>query len=177
MIYIANKATKRPQGKCSDTANNILNRFDQNPTLASSTFTSAPAPTLALKLTFYDRIVLKRQPYYLDYLDPTSYPHLPGSTLFPDPCLFLDHPPFYSYSQLPTEENILVAKILALCHRLYDKHVWIDSGRFSDMCVIFHLPSLYPHYVFLVQLPLDLMLAWQRYHQDKRMEQTPTTSK
>jgi hypothetical protein len=37
------------------------------------------------------------------------------------------------------------------------------------------LPSLYPQYVFLVQIPLDLMITWQKYHQDKKMEQTPTT--
>ena len=44
------------------------------------------------------------------------------------------------------------------------------------ICVIlFHLPSLYPQYVFLVQIPLDLMFAWQKYHQDKKMEQTSTT--
>ncbi|CAF3316664.1 unnamed protein product [Rotaria socialis] len=172
---LANKPIKKTTGIYSDKVNNILNRFDQNPTLTSSTFPPAPAPTLVLKLLCYDRSILKRQPYYLDYLDPTLYPHLPGSTLFPDPCLFLDHSPLNSYSQLPTEENILIAKILSICHRLYDKHVWVDSGRFSDMCDIFHLPSLYPHYVFLVQIPLDLMIAWQKHHHDKRMEQTSTT--
>jgi len=156
--------------------NNILNRFDQNPTLTSSTFPPAPAPTLVLKLLSHDRSILKRQSYFLDYLDPTSYPHLPGSTLFPDPCTFLDNSSFYFYTQLTSDENILITKMLNICHRLYDKHVWIDSGRFSDMCDIFHLPSLYPHYVFLVQIPLDLMIAWQKYHQDKKMEQTSTTS-
>ena len=49
------------------------------------------------------------------------------------------------------------------------------SGKFSDMFELFHLPSLYPQYVFLVQIPLDLMLAWQKYHQDRKMEQTSTT--
>ncbi|CAF2363252.1 unnamed protein product [Rotaria sp. Silwood2] len=173
---LANKQTKKSTGIYSDKVNNILNRFDQNPTLTSSTFPPVPAPTLVLKLLSNDRSILKRQPYYLDYLDPTSYPHLPGSTLFPDPCLFLDYSPLNSYAQLPPDENILIAKILTICHRLYDKHVWVDSGRFSDMCDIFHLPSLYPHYVFLVQIPLDLMISWQKYHQDKKMEQTSTTS-
>ncbi|CAF0808494.1 unnamed protein product [Rotaria sp. Silwood1] len=172
----ANKQTNKSTGIYSDTVNNILNRFDQNPTLTSSTFPPVPAPTLVLKLSSNDRSLLKRQPYYLDYLDPISYPHLPGSTLFPDPCLFLDYSPLNSYSQIPTDENILIAKILTICHRLYDKHVWVASGRFSDMCDIFHLPSLYPHYVFLVQIPLDLMISWQQYHQDKKMEQTSTTS-
>jgi hypothetical protein len=160
----------------SDQVNNILNRFDQNPTLTSSTFPPVSAPTLVLKLLSHDRTMLKRQTYFLDYIDPTSYPHLPGSTLFPDPCTFLDYLPFNSYSQLISEENILIAKMLTICYRLYEKHVWVDSGRFSDMCDIFHLPSLYPQYVFLVQVPLDLMIAWQRYHQDKKMEQTSTTS-
>jgi hypothetical protein len=158
----------------SDKANNILNRFEQNPTLTSSTFPPTPAPTLVLKILSHDRSILKRQSYFLDYLDPTSYPHLPGSTLFPDPCSFLDYSPFHFYSQITSDENILIAKMLTICHRLYDKHVWVDSGGFSDMCDIFHLPSLYPHYVFLVQIPLDLMFAWQKYHHDKKIEQTPT---
>ena len=171
------KTKKKARGISFDTVNNILNRFDQNPTLTSSTFPPVPAPTLVLKILAHDRSILKRQSYFLDYLDPTSYPHLPGSTLFPDPCLFLDNSPLQSYSQTSSEENLLISKIVAICHRLYDKHVWVDSGRFSDMCDIFHLPSLYPHYVFLVQIPLDLMFAWQRYHQDKRMDHTSTTSK
>jgi hypothetical protein len=173
---IVNKKKKKSTGIYSDKVNNILNRFDQNPTLTSSTFPPAPAPTLVLKILSHDRSILKRQSYFLDYLDPTSYPHLPGSTLFPDPCSFLDYSPLNIYSQLTSDENILITKMLTICHRLYDKHVWVDSGRFSDMCDIFHLPSLYPHYVFLVQIPLDLMLAWQKYHHDKKMEQTPTTS-
>lgn len=155
--------------------NNILHRFDQNPTLTSSTFSPTPAQTLVLKLHSHDRSILKRQSYFLDYLDPTSYPHLPGSTLFPDPCLFLESSPLHFYSQLTGDENVLIAKMLTICRRLYDKHVWVDSSRFSDMCDIFHLPSLYPQYVFLVQIPLDLVSAWQRYHQEKKMEQTPTT--
>ncbi|CAF1308276.1 unnamed protein product [Adineta steineri] len=170
-----NKTTIKSQGIYSDKVNNILNRFDQNPTLTSSTFTPAPAPTLVLKLLSHDRSILKRQSYFLDYLDSTSYPHLPGSTLFPDPCLFLENSPLNFYSQSTSDENILIAKMLTICHRLYDKHVWVDSGRFSDMCDIFRLPSLYPQYVFLVQIPLDLMIAWQKYHHDKKMEQTPTT--
>ncbi|UJR25456.1 hypothetical protein I4U23_006803 [Adineta vaga] len=172
---IANQNKKKSKGIYSDKVNNILHRFDQNPTLTSSTFTPAPAPTLVLKLLSHDRSILKRQSYFLDYLDPTSYPHLPGSTLFPDPCLFLEDSPLNLYSQITSDEDILIAKMLTICHRLYDKHVWVDSGRFSDMCDIFHLPSLYPQYVFLVQIPLDLIIAWHRYHQDKKMEQTPTT--
>ena len=174
-IKIGKKIKKKSTEIYSDTVNNILNRFDQNPTLTSSTFAPAPAPTLVLKLLSHDRSILKRQSYFLDYLDPTSYPHLPGSTLFPDPCLFLDYSPLIISSQLTSDEKILIAKMLTICHRLYDKHVWVDSGRFSDMCDIFHLPSLYPQYVFLVQIPLDLMITWHKYHQDKKMEQTPTT--
>ncbi|CAF0964579.1 unnamed protein product [Rotaria sordida] len=171
-----NKQTNKSTRIYFDKVNNKLKCFDQNPILTSSTFPPVPAPTLVLKLLSYDRCILKRQPYYLDYLDPTLYPHLPGSTLFPDPCSFLDYSSLNFSTQLPTDENILIAKILTICHRLYDKHVWVDSGRFSDMCDIFHLPSLYPHYVFLVQIPLDLMISWQKYHQDKKMEQTSTTS-
>jgi len=154
---------------------NILNRFDQNPTLTSSTFPPASAPTLVLKILSHDRSIIKRQSYFLDYLNPTVFPHLPGSTLFPDPCTFLDNLPFNSFSQLTTDESILIAKMLTICHRLYDKHVWSESGKFSDMFELFHLPSLYPQYVFLVQIPLDLMLAWQQYHHDRKMEQTSTT--
>ena len=156
--------------------NNIRHRFDQNPTLTSSNFPSVPAPTLVLKILSQDRSVLKRQTYYLDYLDPASYPHLPGSTLFPDPCTVLDQLPFDSLPQSTAEEKLLTAKMLTLCHRLYDKHVWVDSGRFADMCIIFHLPPLYPQYVFLAQIPLDLILSWQKYHQDKKMEHTSSTS-
>ena len=66
--------------------------------------------------------------------------------------------------------------MLTICHRLYAKEVWLDNGRFSDMWDIFRLPSFYPQYVFLTQIPLDLMLIWHKYHNDKRMEQTSTTS-
>ncbi|CAF0765520.1 unnamed protein product [Adineta ricciae] len=172
---VTNKTKKKPVDIYPDNCNNILHRFDQNSTLISSTFAPAPAPTLVLKLVSHDRSILKRQSYFLDYLDPTSYPHLPGSTLFPDPCLFLEPSPSNLYSQLTSDQDLPIGKMLTICHRLYDKHVWVDSGRFSDMCDIFHLPSLYPQYVFLVQIPLDLIIAWHRYHQDKKMEQTPTT--
>ncbi len=175
-IFLVNKKKNKSNGIYSDTVNNILNRFDQNPTLTSSTFPPAPAPTLVLKILSHDRSILKRQSYFLDYLDPTTYPHLPGSTLFPDPCSFLENSSICFNSQLTSEENLLISKLLTICHRLYDKHVWVDSGRFSDMCDIFHLPSLYSHYVFLVQIPLDLMIAWQKYHRDKKMEQTSSTS-
>ena len=173
----ATKNKKKSTRVHSTQVNHILNRFHQNPTWTSSTFPSVSAPALVLKILSDDRSVLKRQTYFLDYIDPTSYPHLPGSTLFPDPCTFLDHSPFYSHSQLTPDESVLIAKMLAIAHRLYDRHVWVDSGRFSDMCDIFHLPSLYPQYVFLVQIPLDLMITWQKYHQDKKMKQTSTTSK
>lgn len=128
-----------------------------------------------MKILSHDRSIIKRQSYFLDYLDPTLFPHLPGSTLFPDPCAFLDNLSFNTFSQLTSEENILIAKKVAICYRLYDKHVWSESGKFSDMFELFHLPSLYPQYVFLVQIPLDLMLAWHQYHQDRKMEQTSTT--
>ncbi|CAF3677642.1 unnamed protein product [Rotaria socialis] len=172
---LTNKKKQQGRATSSDLSINILNRFDLNPTLTSSTFPPASAPTLVLKISCQDRSVIKRQSYFLDYLDPTSFPHLPGSTLFPDPCTFLDNLPFNSLSQLPNEENVLIAKMLTICYRLYDKHVWTESGKFSDMFELFHLPSLYPQYVFLVQIPLDIMLAWQKYHQDRKMEQTSTT--
>ena len=157
-------------------ANNILNRFDQNPTLTSSTFPSVSAPNLVTKILVNDRSVLKRQAYFLDYLDPTCFPHLPGSTLFPDPCTFLDQGPFDSSSQSTTDQYHLIAKMLLICDRLYGKHVWSENGRFVDMFGIFHLPSLYPQFVFLVQIPLDLMLNWHHYHQEKRMQQTSSKS-
>lgn len=161
----------------SDRINSILTRFEQNPTLTSSTFPSVSAPTLVLKILSHDRTVLKRQAYFLDCLDPNSYPHLPGSTLFPDPCTFLDPFPFETYFQSTSDENLLIAKMLTICHRLYAKDVWLDNSRFSDVWDIFRLPSFYPQYVFLTQIPLDLMLIWHKYHNDKRMEQTSTTSK
>ncbi|CAF0935780.1 unnamed protein product [Rotaria sordida] len=172
---LANKKKKQNTAKYPDLVINILNRFDQNPTLTSSTFPPASAPTLVLKLLSQDRSIIKRQSYFLDYLDPTLFPHLPGSTLFPDPCTFLDNLSMNSFSPLTIDESILTAKMLTICYRLYEKHVWTDSGKFSDMFELFHLPSLYPQYVFLVQIPLDLMLAWQKYHQDRKMEQTSTT--
>ncbi|CAF3845600.1 unnamed protein product [Adineta steineri] len=172
---LANKKKKKTRETYPDQVTNILNRFDQNPTLTSSTFPPASAPTLVLKILSHDRSIIKRQSYFLDYLDPTLFPHLPGSTLFPDPCIFLDNQSFNSLSQLTPEESMLIAKMLAICYRLYDKHVWTDSGRFSDMFELFHLPSLYPQYVFLAQIPLDLMLAWQKYHQDRKMDHTSTT--
>lgn len=100
---------------------------------------------------------------------------MPGSTLFPDPCTFLDNLSFNALAQLNNDESIVIAKMLTICYRLYEKHVWTDSGKFSDMFELFHLPTLYPQYVFLVQIPLDLMLAWQKYHQDRKMELTSTT--
>ncbi|CAF4611515.1 unnamed protein product [Rotaria sp. Silwood1] len=172
---LANKKKKQHTATYPDLVINILNRFDQNPTLTSSTFPPASAPTLVLKILSHDRSIIKRQSYFLDYLDSTLFPHLPGSTLFPDPCTFLDNLSMNSFSQLTTDESLLIAKMLTICYRLYDKHVWNDSGRFSDMFELFHLPSLYPQYVFLVQIPLDLMFAWQKYHQDRKMEQTSTT--
>jgi hypothetical protein len=173
----ANKKKKKNTARYPDGVINILNRFDQNPTLTSSTFPPASAPTLVLKILSHDRSIIKRQSYFLDYLDPKLFPHLPGSTLFPDPCTFLDNLPFNSFSQLTNDESILIAKMLTICYRLYDKHVWSESGKFSDMFELFHLPSLYPQYVFLVQIPLDLMLAWQQYHYDRKMEQTSTTGR
>ena len=154
---------------------NILGRFDQNPTLTSSTFPPASAPTLVLRILSNDRSVLKRQSYFLDYLDATLFPHLPGSTLFPDPCTFLEKLTFNSYSQSTNEEMLMISKMLNICYRLYDKHVWTETGKCSDMFELFHLPSLYPQYVFLVQIPLDLIFAWHKYHQDRKMEQTSTT--
>ena len=118
---------------------------------------------------------MKRQSYFLDYLDPIQFPHLPGSTLFPDPCTFLDNLPTNSYSQLTNEETILITKMLIICYRLYDKHAWNESGKFSDKFELFRLPTLYPQYVFLVQIPFDLMIAWLKYHHDRRMDQTQTT--
>lgn len=153
----------------------ILSRLDRNPTLTSSTFPPASAPTLVLRLVAQDRSVLKRQSYFLDYLDPTLYPHLPGSTLFPDPCTFLHNLPFNSFSQLATDENVMIAKMLVICHRMYEKHVWNDSRKFSDVFEMCFLPSLYPQYVFLVQIPLDLMLAWQKYHQVRKMAPSSST--
>ncbi|UJR23441.1 hypothetical protein I4U23_026446 [Adineta vaga] len=172
---LANKKKKKNATNYPDQVINILNRFDQNPTLTSSTFPPASAPTLVLKILSHDRSIIKRQSYFLDYLDPTLFPHLPGSTLFPDPCTFLDNLSLNSLSQLTTDESILIAKMLTICYRLYDKHVWSDTAKFLDMFELFHLPSLYPQYVFLVQIPLDLMLAWQKYHQDRKMDHTSTT--
>ena len=129
---------------------------------------------MALKLSSHDRSIIKRQSYFLDYLDPILFPHLPGSTLFPDPCTFLDNLPFNSLAHLTADDRTSIAKMLTICYRLYDKHVWTDNGKFFDMFELFHLPSLYRQYVFLVQIPLDLMLAWQKYHQDRKMEQTST---
>lgn len=174
---LANAQKKLSTKSRSDQINSILTRFEQNPTLTSSTFPSVSAPTLVLKILSHDRSVLKRQAYFLDYLDPTTYPHLPGSTLFPDPCTYLDPLPLEPYFQATSDENLLITKMVTICHRLYDNHVWLDGGRFSDMWDIFRLPSLYPQYVFLTQIPLDLMLVWHKYHHDKRMEQTSTTSK
>ncbi|CAF1432632.1 unnamed protein product [Adineta ricciae] len=169
---LANKKKKKNRNTYPDQVINILNRFDQNPTLTSSTFPPASAPTLVLKILSHDRSIIKRQSYFLDYLDSTLFPHLPGSTLFPDPCTFLDNLSLNSLSQLTADESIMIAKMLTICYRLYDKHVWSDTAKFLDMFELFHLPSLYPQYVFLVQIPLDLMLAWQRYHQDRRMDHT-----
>lgn len=169
---LANKKKKKNRNANPDQVINILNRFDQNPTLTSSTFPPASAPTLVLKILSHDRSIIKRQSYFLDYLDSTLFPHLPGSTLFPDPCTFLNNLSLNSLSQLTTDESILIAKMLTICYRLYDKHVWSDTAKFLDMFELFHLPSLYPQYVFLVQIPLDLMLAWQRYHQDRKMDHT-----
>lgn len=156
---------------------NILGRFDQNPTLPSNIFAPASAPTLVLRLLSHDRSIIKRQSYFLDYLDPTLFPHLPGSTLFPDPCTFLDNLPFNSHAHSISDETMLIGKMLNICCRLYDKAVWAETGKFSDMFELFHLPSLYPQYVFLVQIPLDLMFAWHKYHQDRKMKQTSTTGK
>jgi hypothetical protein len=116
----------------SDQVINILNRFDQDPTLTSNTFPPASAPTLVLKILSYDQNIIKRQ-YYLDYLDPTLFPHLLSSTLFPDPYTFLDNLRFTSFPQLTTDKNILIAKTLTICYRLHDKYVWTTNGKFSDV--------------------------------------------
>ena len=157
-----------------DKVNNILGRFEQNPTLKSNIFAPASAPTLILRMRACDRSSMKRQSYFLDYLDPTLFPHLPGSTLFPDPCTFLENLPFNSCSQSNSDEMSLIGKMLHICVSLYEKEIWTETGKFSDMFEIFRLPSLYPQYVFLAQIPLDLMLAWQKYHQDRKMEQPST---
>lgn len=172
---LMNKIKKNRNGSNVDQVTNILGRFDQNPTLTSSTFAPASAPTLVLRILSHDRTVLKRQSYFLDYLDATLFPHLPGSTLFPDPCTFLDKLTFTSYSQTSNDEMSIINKMLTICYRLYDKHVWTETGKCSDMFELFHLPSLYPQYVFLVQIPLDLMFAWYKYHQYRKMDQTSTT--
>ena len=174
-MEIVNEKKRKSGDTYSDRTDDILNRFEPNSTLTSSAYTSVLTTTFDSKNSSHYRSIGQLRLYFLRYLDPTSYPHLPGSTLFPDPCTFLDYSSFNSSLQTPTEENILIAKILTISYRLYDKHVWIDSEKFSDMCDIFHLPSLYPQYVFLVQIPLDLMIAWQKYHQDKKMEQASTT--
>jgi hypothetical protein len=160
-----------------DRVNNILGRFDKKPTLTSSAFSPASAPTLVQRILSHDRSITQRQSYFLDYLDSTLFPHLPGSTLFPDPCTYLDNSPFYSHSHLTNEETLLIGKMLNICHLLYDKHIWTETSKLSDMFELFHLPSLYPQYVFLVQIPLDLMLAWHRHHQERKMEPTSTTGK
>ena len=174
---LVNQQKKTRQTTPPDQVNNILGRFDQNPTLTSSVFAPASAPTLVLRLLASDRSSIKRQSYFLDYLDPTLFPHLPGSTLFPDPCTFLDHLPFNSHAHAMTDETILIGKMLSICCRLYDKDIWTETGKFSDMFELFHLPSLYPQYVFLAQIPLDLMFAWYLYHQDRKMNQTSTTGR
>lgn len=156
--------------------NNILGRFDQNPTLKTSIFGAASAPTLILRMRMNDRSVFKRQAYFLDYLDPTLYPHMPGSSLFPDPCTFLDNLPFNGPHQSNSEDLTIIGRMLHISFRLYEKHSWEEAAKLSDMFELFHLPSLYPQYVFLVQIPLDLMLAWQKYHQDRKMDHPSTKS-
>ncbi|CAF4427948.1 unnamed protein product, partial [Adineta steineri] len=52
---LANKKKKKTRETYPDQVTNILNRFDQNPTLTSSTFPPASAPTLVLKILSHDR--------------------------------------------------------------------------------------------------------------------------
>jgi hypothetical protein len=107
-------------------------------------------------------------------MDPMCFPHLPGSTLFPDPCTFLADSPFNSHAQTDDKEANIIRRTLDICHQLYEMPIWLEAETFFDMFEILHLPSLYQQYVFLVQIPLDLILVWHQYHRDRKMKQTST---
>ncbi|CAF1031269.1 unnamed protein product, partial [Didymodactylos carnosus] len=160
--------TKVNINKGKQNVTNIMNRLEHTPTITTSGFQPASAPTLVQKLVANDRTVIRRQNYFLDFLDSSNYAHLPGSTLFPDPCSFPNIP---MPCQLSRDEISIILKIIQICYRL-NSHVWLDYDKFHDYSEILHLPTLYPQYIFLAFIPFDLMFAWHQLHHDRKFDIT-----